>query len=148
MILLASSNTFSFIELFVTVQDAFAMCIGGILSIVSQEFQLSCIATSPAVKNVSISSDIYVSEISEHQEKAVITIGDIYAHEEKKLLVYLPIPSVKTTQVVETSLLKMVSCYNNTVSNEMIIVEGETTKTRRPLPSSVVSHRCYCKSGG
>ncbi|KAH0698737.1 hypothetical protein KY284_012952 [Solanum tuberosum] len=26
---------------------AFAMCIGGILSIVSQEFQLSCLATSP-----------------------------------------------------------------------------------------------------
>ncbi|KAH0716906.1 hypothetical protein KY285_012937 [Solanum tuberosum] len=131
-----------------TYNDAFAVCIGGILSIVSQEFQLSCIATSPVVQHVSISSDRYVNEISEHQEQAIITIGDMYAHEKKELLVYLPIPSVKTTQVVETSLLKTVSCYNNTVSNEMIIVEGETTKTRRPLPSSVVSHRCYSKSGG
>ncbi|KAH0769499.1 hypothetical protein KY290_013480 [Solanum tuberosum] len=88
------------------VANAFAVCIGGILSIVSQEFQLSCIATSPVVQHVSISSDRYVNEISEHQEQAIITIGDMYAHEKKELLVYLPIPSVKTTQVVETSLLK------------------------------------------
>lgn len=34
---------------------------------------------------------------------------------------------------MENSLLKIVSCYKNTVSNEMILVEGETTKTRQPL---------------
>lgn len=51
----ASSKKFSFIELIVTVQDAFAMCINGILRFVSQEFQLSCIAESPAVDIVSLS---------------------------------------------------------------------------------------------
>uniref|UniRef100_K4B582 Uncharacterized protein n=1 Tax=Solanum lycopersicum TaxID=4081 RepID=K4B582_SOLLC len=45
----ASSKKFSFIELFVTVQYAFSMCISGILSVVFQEFQLSCIAASPTV---------------------------------------------------------------------------------------------------
>ncbi|WMV14226.1 hypothetical protein MTR67_007611 [Solanum verrucosum] len=85
----ASSDTFSFIELFVTVQDAFAVCIGGILSIVSKEFQLSCIATSPAIQNVSISSDRYVNEISEHQEQAVITIGDIVIAIHQKWKEYL-----------------------------------------------------------
>ncbi|XP_009780877.1 E3 ubiquitin-protein ligase WAV3-like [Nicotiana tabacum] len=131
----ASGGTFSFIESVVTVQDAFAMCIGGLLSVVVQELQLSCTAASPGVKIVSIPSGRYASEISEQGQQGVINIGDLYADEEKEFLVYVSIPSVKSAQVedrVETSLLQIVCSYKNTVSNEMVRVEGETVKIRRP----------------
>ncbi|XP_016494511.2 E3 ubiquitin-protein ligase WAV3-like [Nicotiana tabacum] len=140
----ASGGTFSFIESVITVQDAFAMCIGGLLSVVVQELQLSCTAASPGVKIVSIPSGRYASEISEQGQQGVINIGDLYADEEKEFLVYLSIPSVKTAQVedmVETSLLQIVCSYKNTVSNEMVRVEAKTVKIRRPQvlsPTDVV----------
>ncbi|KAJ8544678.1 hypothetical protein K7X08_017261 [Anisodus acutangulus] len=59
----ASGRTFSFIESFVTVQDAFAVCIGGLLSVVAQELHLSCIAASPGVNIVSIPSGRYGKSI-------------------------------------------------------------------------------------
>lgn len=141
----ASGGTFSFIETVGTVQDAFAMCIGGLLSVVAQELKLTVRSASRGVNIGSIPSGRYASEISEQGKQGVINIGNLYADEEKEFLVYLSVPSAEIEQTeAKTSLLQITCSYKNTTSEEMIIVEGETVEIRRPpvlSPTDVVIRR-------
>ncbi|MCD7466110.1 hypothetical protein HAX54_002509 [Datura stramonium] len=141
----ASGGTFSFIEAVGTVQDAFAMCIGGLLSVVAQELKLTVRSASRGVNIGSIPSGRYASEISEQGKLGVINIGNLYADEEKEFLVYLSVPSAEIEQsAAKTSLLQITCSYKNTTSEEMVIVEGETVEIRRPpvlSPADVVISR-------
>ncbi|KAL3376760.1 hypothetical protein AABB24_003270 [Solanum stoloniferum] len=141
----ASGGTFSFIETVGTVQDAFAMCIGGLLSVVVQELKLTVRSASRGVEIGSIPSGRYASEISEQGKQGVINIGNLYADEEKEFLVYLSVPSAEIEQgATKTSLLQITCSYKNTTSEEMVSVEGETVEIRRPpvlSPTDVVISR-------
>lgn len=141
----ASGGTFSFIETVGTVQDAFAMCIGGLLSVVAQELKLTVRSASRGVDIGSIPSGRYASEISEQGKQGVINIGNMYADEEKEFLVYLSVPSVEIEQSApKTSLLQITCSYKNTSSEEMVSVEGETVEIHRPpvlSPTDVVISR-------
>ncbi|CAN4080310.1 unnamed protein product [Withania somnifera] len=138
----ASGGTFSFIETVGTVQDAFAMCIGGLLSVVAQELKLTVRSASHGVNIGSIPSGRYASEISEQGKQGVINIGNMYADEEKEFLVHLSVPSVEIEQSApKTSLLQITCSYKNTTSEEMVSVEGETVEICRPpvlSPTDVV----------
>lgn len=140
----ASGGTFSFIETVGAVQDAFAMCIGGLLSVVAQELKLIVRSASRGVDIGSIPSGRYASEISEQGKQGVINIGNLYADEEKEFLVYLCVPSAEIEQTAaKTSLLQITCSYRNT-SEEMVSVEGETVEIRRPpvlSPTDVVISR-------
>ncbi|KAL6197034.1 hypothetical protein ACLB2K_032647 [Fragaria x ananassa] len=85
----ASGGTFSYIESVGIIQDAFALCIGGLLSVVSQELRLTVRSASPGVvKIVSIPSGRYVSQISD--EQGVVDVGNMYGEEEKQFLISRP----------------------------------------------------------
>ncbi|OMO70493.1 Zinc finger, RING-type [Corchorus capsularis] len=88
-----SGGTYSFIESIDMLQDAFARCIGGLLSVVAQDVQLKMQLISPEVQIVSISSGRYKSEIMSEGQTAIIEVGSLYADEEKEFLVYLSIPA-------------------------------------------------------
>lgn len=130
----ASGGTFSFIETVSTVQDAFAMCIGGLLSVVAQELKITVRSASRGVDIGSIPSGRYASEISEQGKQGIINIGNLYADEEKEFLVYLSVPSAAEIEetAAKTSLLQITCSYKNTTSEELISVEGETVEIRRP----------------
>lgn len=87
-----SGGTYSFIESIDMLQDAFARCIGGLLSVVAQDVQLTIRSISPGVQIGSVSSGRYGSEIFEQGQKATICVGNLYADEEKEFLVHLSIP--------------------------------------------------------
>ncbi|KAL3833771.1 hypothetical protein ACJIZ3_008507 [Penstemon smallii] len=80
----ASGGTFSFIESVSMVQDAFARCIGGLL-------------TSLGLQIGSIPSWSYPSEISEQGLEGVINVGDLYADDEKEFQFYLSVPDFQAT---------------------------------------------------
>lgn len=122
----SSGGTFSFIESVCIVQDAFARCIGGLLSVVAQELRLNVRAVSPGVLIGSIPSGKYSNHISEQGRLGVIDIGDLYADEEKEFLVYLSVPAI------ETSLLDVMCSYIDTETKETVKVEGERVEIRRP----------------
>ncbi|XP_059625017.1 E3 ubiquitin-protein ligase WAV3-like [Cornus florida] len=133
----ASGGTFSFIESIGTVQDAFARCIGGLLSVVAQELRLILRSTSLGVDIGSIPSGRYLSEISHQGQHGVVEIGDLYADEEKEFLVYLSVPvasgAVDKEKVEKTSLLEVVCSFKDSVSKEMVqIVLPERVQIRRP----------------
>lgn len=136
----ASGGTFSFIESVGMVQDAFARCIGGLLSVVAQELRLTVRPASSGVEIGSIPSGRYASEISEGGSLGVITVGDLYADEEKEFLVNLSIPAFAGVEgedgVGQTSLLQIKCSYRDAVLKEMVHVEGELVEICRPTTLS------------
>nr|XP_011460447.1 PREDICTED: uncharacterized protein LOC105350353 [Fragaria vesca subsp. vesca] len=126
----ASGGTFSYIESVGIIQDAFALCIGGLLSVVAQELRLTVRSASPGVvKIVSIPSGRYVSLISD--EQGVVDVGNMYAEEEKQFLVYLSVP-LSSAPNTKTSLLDVLCVYKDLGLDEFIPVQGERVEISRP----------------
>ncbi|XP_022873551.1 uncharacterized protein LOC111392433 isoform X2 [Olea europaea var. sylvestris] len=137
----ASGGTFSFIESVGMVQDAFARCIGGLLSVVAQELRLTVRPASSGVEIGSIHSGRYANEISEAGSQGVIIVGDLYADEEKEFLVNLSIPAFAGDGeggVGRTSLLQIKCSYRDAVLKEMVHVEGEIVEICRPTTLSPI----------
>ncbi|KAI7999489.1 E3 ubiquitin-protein ligase WAV3 [Camellia lanceoleosa] len=94
------------------------------------------ICVSPGVKIGFIPSGRYPSGMSNQGQQGLIKVGDLYADEEKEFLVNLSIPIVSAAEGEErpekTSLLDIVCSYKDTVSKEMVLIEGERVEIRRP----------------
>ncbi|KAL6561877.1 hypothetical protein OROGR_002884 [Orobanche gracilis] len=126
----ASGGTFSFIESLGLVQDALARCIGGLLSVVAHELQLMVTST---LGIGSIFSGRYTSEVSEDRLQGVITIGDLYADEEKEFLVYVPVPvCCPITEGLEKTPLLKIACSYRDITKNTVELEGEGVDIRRP----------------
>ncbi|CAA3000558.1 uncharacterized protein LOC111407381 [Olea europaea var. sylvestris] len=131
-----SGGTFSFIESYEMIQDAFASCIGGLLSVVNQRLQIIVRSASNGVEIKSISSGRYASEISDQGCRGIINVGDLYADEEKEFLINLSVPVLRGAEDEEgqgkTSLLDIVCSYRDIVSKEIVRVEVDLVEIRRP----------------
>ncbi|XP_012834580.1 PREDICTED: uncharacterized protein LOC105955412, partial [Erythranthe guttata] len=123
-------GTFSFIESYEAVQDAFASCLGGILSVVTQELRLTLTSASPLVEIKSIPSGSYASEVSDHGSRGTVEVGDLYADEEKQFLVNLSVPALINGG--NTSLLDVACSYKNAVSNETVNLHCDHVEILRP----------------
>ncbi|KAL6206347.1 hypothetical protein ACLB2K_023595 [Fragaria x ananassa] len=127
----ASGGTFSFIESVGMIQDSFALCIGGLLSVVAQEARLTVRSASHGVKIVAIPSGRYIKTISDEDLQGVVDVGSLYAEEEKQFLVYLFVPQSSTSDT-KTSLLDVSCVYRDLASNELTQVQGELVEILRP----------------
>ncbi|KAK9937058.1 hypothetical protein M0R45_013875 [Rubus argutus] len=115
----ASCGTFSFIEFFEMIQDSFAMCIGGLLSVVTQELRLTLKSATRGVKIVEIPSGRYFSKISDKGKQGVVNVRNMYAEEEKQFLVYLSVPKSSKSNT-KTSLLEVSCVYKDLAANKLI----------------------------
>ncbi|KAL7148505.1 hypothetical protein ABFS83_06G182500 [Erythranthe nasuta] len=123
-------GTFSFIESYEAVQDAFASCLGGILSVVTHDLRLTLTSASPLVEIKSIPSGRYASEVSDHGSRGTVEVGDLYADEEKQFLVNLSVPALINGG--NTSLLDVACSYKDAVSNETINLHCDHVEILRP----------------
>uniref|UniRef100_A0ACD5UCL6 Uncharacterized protein n=1 Tax=Avena sativa TaxID=4498 RepID=A0ACD5UCL6_AVESA len=102
----ATGGTFSFIENEAVVQDAFAQCVGGLLSIVVQEAHVEVVR------------------------------GELYADEERRFLLFLVVPRAdeETDGDATTTLLKITCVYRDASAGADVSVtaEAEHTVVRRP----------------
>ncbi|KAL8538745.1 hypothetical protein ACS0TY_000670 [Phlomoides rotata] len=138
----SSGGTFSFIESYEMVQDAFASCIGGLLSVVTLELRLTVRSASHGVEIKSLSSGRYASEISDHGSQGTINVGDLYADEEKEFLINISVPALANTGDERKTTLVDVTCsYKDAVSNETITIEGDLVEILRPEYVSPVDMR-------
>ncbi|KAL0298991.1 UNVERIFIED_CONTAM: E3 ubiquitin-protein ligase WAV3 [Sesamum radiatum] len=132
----SSCGTFSFIESYEMVQDAFASCIGGLLSVVTQELHLMVRSASHGVEIKSIPSGRYASEISDQGSQGTVKVGDLYADEEKEFLINISVPILMNAEGEEserkTSLLDITCSYLDVVSKAMVQIEGDLVEIRRP----------------
>ncbi|XVE51724.1 hypothetical protein DITRI_Ditri02bG0063900 [Diplodiscus trichospermus] len=130
-----SGGTYSFIESIDILQDAFARCIGGLLSVVAQDVRLIIESISPGVQIVSIPSGRYKSEIFNQGEKAIIDVGSLYADEEKEFLVYLSIPATSHAdgekKLGNMSLLDVLCSDKDSTTTENVQLRCKRVEIRR-----------------
>ncbi|KAK9284083.1 hypothetical protein L1049_012343 [Liquidambar formosana] len=125
-----SGGTFSFIETEGVIQDAFAQCIGGLLSVVVQELQVGIECVHPSLHLVSLKAGSYPSRVMVDGRTGFIDVGDLYADEERDFLVSLNVPAEFSSN--ETSLLKVRCVYKNPLTKEMVTLESEEVRIERP----------------
>ncbi|KAL3613291.1 hypothetical protein CASFOL_042867 [Castilleja foliolosa] len=125
-----SGGTFSFIESYELVQDAFARCIGGLLSVVVRELRLILRSASQGVAIKLIPSGRHFSEISNRGSRGTINVGDLYADEEKEFLVNISVPVYENNNERTTPLLDITCSYIDGLSNAR--VQMESCEIRRP----------------
>ncbi|CAL0324210.1 unnamed protein product [Lupinus luteus] len=126
-----SAGTFSFIEAENAIQDAFAQCIGGLLSVVVQELQVEVVCVHPKLQFSSVKAGSYQTNLSANARTASIKVGDLYAEEEKDFLVTVNVPVDKSSS--EMSLLVVRSFYRDPMTKEMMGSEKTSeVKIQRP----------------
>ncbi|KAE9585764.1 hypothetical protein Lal_00009950 [Lupinus albus] len=127
-----SGGTFSFIEAEDVIQDAFAQCIGGLLSVVVQELQVEVLCVHPKLQLSSVKAGSYLTNLTANARRAIIKVGDLYAEEERDFLVTLNIPVDKSSN--EMSLLIVKGVYRDPMTEEMLGLE-ETSEVKIQRPS-------------
>ncbi|KAL0460713.1 UNVERIFIED_CONTAM: E3 ubiquitin-protein ligase WAV3 [Sesamum latifolium] len=136
----ASGGTFSFIEAESVIQNAFAQCMGGLLSVVIQELKVEVECIDPMLQLLSIESGSYRTTLVSDKRKGSIEVGDLYAEEERDFLVTTDIPIDGCSD--ETPLLKVKCIFKQPVSEKLITLDpASEVKIHRPVAaqSSVVS---------
>eukprot|EP00249_Psilotum_nudum_P011157 c22998_g1_i1 orf=264-2606(+) len=116
-----SGGTFSFIQAEGAVQDAFAQCIGGLLSVVIQDMQLKVSCCTPGVQVSKVEAGSYESSVLDSASSALIKIRDLYAEEERDVLVELKLPVLSQSHCDCFSAVLKVGCiYKDPVTQEAI----------------------------
>ncbi|XP_057979106.1 E3 ubiquitin-protein ligase WAV3-like [Malania oleifera] len=124
-----SGGTFSFIETEAVIQDAFAQCIGGLLSVVVQEMQVGIECVHPSVRLGLLKAGSYPSRVMVDGRTGFIDVGDMYAEEERDFLVSVNVPTESSSN--ETSLLKVRCVYKDPLTKETVTVESEEVRIER-----------------
>lgn len=130
-----SGGTFSFIEAERVIQDAFAQCMGGLLSVVVQELKVEVECLYPGLQLGSIKAGSYHSRLMPDSRMGQINIGDLYAEEERDFLVFVDVPPTKTQFPDEMPLLKVNYSYKDPISKKAVTTldeEAEVVKIQRP----------------
>ncbi|KAF5733740.1 hypothetical protein HS088_TW16G00180 [Tripterygium wilfordii] len=125
-----SGGTFSFIETEAAIQDAFAQCIGGLLSVVVQELQVGVQCVHPSVHVGSLKTGSYPSRVMADGRAGFVDVGDLYADEERDFLFSVNVPAESSGY--ETPLLKVRCTYKDALTKEMVTVESEELRIARP----------------
>ncbi|KAF5194990.1 E3 ubiquitin-protein ligase wav3 [Thalictrum thalictroides] len=126
----ASSGTFSFIEAEGVIQDAFAQCIGGLLSVVVQDLRVGIECVHPDIHLGPLKAGSYATQVMDDARTGFINVGDLYADEVRDFLVSINVPVDHASK--ETTLLKVNGVYRDPVSKETLTLDGIELKIQRP----------------
>lgn len=127
-----SGGTFSFIEAEEVIQDAFAQCIGGLLSVVVQELQVQIMCVYPQLQLSSVKTGSYRTILTADARMASINVGDLYAEEERDFLATVNVPIDGSSD--EMSLLIVRGLYRDPITKEMVALE-ETSEVKIERPN-------------
>lgn len=124
-----SGGTFSFIQAESLVQDAFAQCLGGLLSVVAQDVQLTILRQSDGVELRNMHAGSYQTDILSDGIHGTVKLGDLYADEDRHVLVDIKIPSTKDFSM---NLIAINSTYRDPVSQQIMQTERQVLSISRP----------------
>uniref|UniRef100_A0A0D9XKE0 RING-type domain-containing protein n=1 Tax=Leersia perrieri TaxID=77586 RepID=A0A0D9XKE0_9ORYZ len=123
-------GTFSFVEDEAAIQDSFAQCVGGLLSVAAQDARIAVTCQSPGVRVGSIKSGLYASRLDADGRAASIDVGELYSGEERRFLLFVNVP---TADAESTHLIKVTCTYKDTATGQTIDVAGDDAVINRPL---------------
>ncbi|KAK4356366.1 hypothetical protein RND71_025337 [Anisodus tanguticus] len=116
-----SGGTFSFIEAESFIQDAFAQCIGGLLSVVVQELRVEVECVHPVLHLSSIKAGSYNASLMFDNRSGNIEVGDLYADEERDFLVMIDIPADRSSN--DMTLVKVRCTYKDPISKDIVTLD-------------------------
>ncbi|PWA56004.1 zinc finger (C3HC4-type RING finger) family protein [Artemisia annua] len=125
-----SGGMFSFIEAENVIQDAFAQCIGGLLSVVVQELRVEVECVHPALRLGSIKAGSYKVGMDGIGRSGFIEVGDLYAEEVRDFLISMDIPVNESEN--EMPLLKFRFIHKDPLRNILVTIEGNEVTILRP----------------
>ncbi|EEC74493.1 hypothetical protein OsI_09963 [Oryza sativa Indica Group] len=111
-----------------SIQDAFAQCMGGLLSVVVKDMRLCIECIDEGVSLTSIKSGSYASQVAGNERSGLVDIGDLYADEERGFLVTLHVPAAHG----QTVLIKPKCTYLDAITMENVQLDGEEVIIQRP----------------
>ncbi|XP_039849991.1 E3 ubiquitin-protein ligase WAV3-like [Panicum virgatum] len=134
----ATGGTFSFIQNQAVLQDSFAQCIGGLLSVAVQEGRVAVECLHPGVRVRVVKSGRYGSRVDADGRAASVDVGELYADEERRFLVFLDVPVAAGDGAAEdgggvTPLIKVSSTYKDAATGRPVDVSCEDASVRRPV---------------
>ncbi|XP_062205059.1 E3 ubiquitin-protein ligase WAV3-like [Phragmites australis] len=127
----ATGGTFSFIEDEAAIQDAFAQCIGGLLSVALQELRVDVTCVHQGVRVGAVKSGRFESHIDADGRAASVDVGELYADEERRFLVLVHVPRARATEDA-THLIEVSCAYRDTATGRAKNVGGEDAVVLRP----------------
>ncbi|CAO2195276.1 unnamed protein product [Urochloa humidicola] len=131
-----TGGTFSFIENHAVVQDSFAQCIGGLLSVAVQEARVAVECLHPGVRVRAVKSGRYESRVDADGRAATVYAGELYADEERRFLLFLEVPVAAEGGGGGgvTPLVKVTCTYKDAASGWwMVDVESDDASVERPV---------------
>ena len=114
------------------IQDAFAQCIGGLLSVVVQEARIAVQCLDPGVRIGSVKSGVFESSVAEDGRGALFVVGELYADEERRFLLFLVVPRADATDGDLTALLKVSCLCRDAAAGADVNVMAEDMVVARP----------------
>ncbi|KAL6839330.1 hypothetical protein ACP4OV_030827 [Aristida adscensionis] len=94
----ATGGTFSFVENQDAIQDSFAQCIGGLLSVALQNVRIAVTCVHPGVRVLGVKSGHYRSHVDADRRAASVGVGELYADEERRFLLFVRVPVAEATE--------------------------------------------------
>ncbi|CAN6299167.1 unnamed protein product [Urochloa humidicola] len=126
-----TGGTFSFIENLDVIQDSFAQCIGGLLSVVAQGARIAVECVHPGVRVRQVKSGHYESHIDDDGRAATVDVGELYAEEERRFLLFVDVPMGEASEDV-TRLVKVRCAYRDVAAGRAADVAGDEAVVQRP----------------
>ncbi|KAI3882051.1 hypothetical protein MKX03_006261 [Papaver bracteatum] len=128
-----SRGTFSFIESEGLIQDAFAQCIGGLLSVVVQDLHVHVHSLDPCLCLSQLKAGSYSTYLTDDNQTGTVDIGDLYADEERDFLVLVNIPVIAGGNSDDQTEFVSVWCdYRDPFTKASITTESIEVKLQRP----------------
>ncbi|KAL6641044.1 hypothetical protein ACP70R_019225 [Stipagrostis hirtigluma subsp. patula] len=128
----ATRGTFCFIKDQEVIQDAFAQCIGGLLSVAMQNARIHVACVHPGVRVREVKSGRYESRVDADGRAATVDVGELYAEEERRFLVFVDVQRAEAAEET-TQLIKVRCTYRDTVTGQAADVAGEDAVVQRPV---------------
>ncbi|KAK3157725.1 hypothetical protein QOZ80_2AG0127090 [Eleusine coracana subsp. coracana] len=127
----ATRGTFSYIVNHEVVQDSFAQCIGGLLSVAMQNVRIVLTCLHQGVRVREVKSGIYENRVEDDGRAVSVEVGDIYADEARRFLIFVDVPAAADEEV--TRLVSVRCTYRDVATGRDADVAGEDAVVRRPV---------------
>nr|TKV93501.1 hypothetical protein SEVIR_9G229600v2 [Setaria viridis] len=111
---------------------SFAHCVGGLLSVAMQDVRVPVACVHPGVRVLGVKSGRYENRVDADRRAASVDVGELYADEERRFLVFVRVPAAEATEEV-TQLIKVRCSYRDAVRGCCEDVAGDDAVVLRPL---------------
>ncbi|CAL4933716.1 unnamed protein product [Urochloa decumbens] len=126
-----TGGTFSFVQNQAAIQDSFAQCVGGLLSVAMQGVRVAVACVHPGVRVLGVKSGRYESRVDAGRRAATVDVGELYADEERRFLVFVRVPAAEAAEEA-TQLIKVRCSYRDAVRGYSEDVAGNDAVVLRP----------------